>query len=531
MRQLVRSELACSAGPVRVGRQWLIHDHLLCSRRVYGGRCDGLTEAEIASELVAEPIRLGETPASRGDRLDNMKFRRRESRLNLESLRELATRRPDEAEEYLDAHPEEWGQLAEQAPHDAADILEALDESDAADLLSDLDTLTSAADVLDEMRPEAAADLIEEIPADEAALLIEAMETDQAADLLGALETDQREAVLDALAEEATTEVMELLSYAPDTAGGMMTTEVASLPVGLTAGEAVEALRRMHERLGSNLSYVYVVDEARRLLGVVSFRDLVFSRPGDGLDEVMVPEPVHVDTGADRQIVADLVQRHRLMAVPVLGPDDALVGMVRFEEAMEAATAEATEDIAVSFGAGAEENPFTPIPLSIRRRLPWISFNLVIGILLALVIEPFRETIEDFPVLAALMPMVALLGGNSGAQSVAVIIRAMAVGELPAGRAGRAIRREFMVGAVNGIVIATLAAIASGVVAQDAAVGTVIFIAVLANLLVAGVAGAGIPVLLRRLGLDPALASNIFLTMITDLVGFGGFLLTASLLL
>jgi len=249
------------------------------------------------------------------------------------------------------------------------------------------------------------------------------------------------------------------------------------------------------------------------------------------LDEVMVPEPVHVDTGADRQIVADLVQRHRLMAVPVLGPDDALVGMVRFEEAMEAATAEATEDIAVSFGAGAEENPFTPIPLSIRRRLPWISFNLVIGILLALVIEPFRETIEDFPVLAALMPMVALLGGNSGAQSLAVIIRAMAVGELPAGRAGRAIRREFMVGAVNGIVIATLAAIASGVVAQDAAVGTVIFIAVLANLLVAGVAGAGIPVLLRRLGLDPALASNIFLTMITDLVGFGGFLLTASLLL
>ena len=129
------------------------------------------------------------------------------------------------------------------------------------------------------------------------------------------------------------------------------------------------------------------------------------------------------------------------------------------------------------------------------------------------------------------MPMVALLGGNSGAQSLAVVIRSMALGDLPSGRAARAIRREFLVGAANGLFIAILAAIAGGLVAGDPTVGIVIFVAVFANLLVAGVAGAGIPVLLRRLGLDPALASNIFLTMITDLVGFGGFLLTASILL
>jgi magnesium transporter len=364
-----------------------------------------------------------------------------------------------------------------------------------------------------------------------AAQLIEEMETDQAADLLGALEPDQRAAVIAALADDATTEVMELLAHPPDSAGGMMTTETASLPVGMTAGEAVEALRRLHDTLGSSLAYVYVVDDAEHLIGVVSLRDLFFARPGTALDEVMVRDPVSVSAATDREIVSDLVQRYRLHALPVVDDDGKLIGMVRFGEAMEAAAAEATEDIAVSVGAGAEESVFTPVSVSIQRRLPWIAVNLVAGLGIALVIEPFRETIEKETFLAALMPMVALLGGNSGAQSLAVVIRAMALGDLPSGRAGRAIRREFLVGAANGLVIATLAALAGGAVAGDAVVGVVIFVAVLANLLVAGVAGAGIPVLLRRFGLDPALASNIFLTMITDLVGFGGFLFTASVLL
>ena len=460
-----------------------------------------------------------------------MKFRLRRSRDAAATLRELAHRQPDAAEEYLDAHHVEWEELAQQTPHDAADILEAIDEEGAAELLADLDTVEAAADVLDEMRPEAAADVIEELSPASAARLIEEMETDQAADLLGALEPDQREAVINALPDRATDEVMELLAHPPDSAGGMMTTEIASLPIGITAGEAIEALRRLKDRLGSNLSYVYVVDEEGRLLGVMSFRDLFFARPGAGLDEVMVGDPVSVNAATDREIVAELVQRYRLLALPVVDDFGVLVGMVRFDEAMEAATAEATEDIAVSVGAGAEETVFTPIPVSIQRRLPWIAFNLLIGILIALTIEPFRETIEEVTVLAALMPMVALLGGNSGAQSLAVVIRAMAVGELPEGRVARAIRREFLVGAANGAVIAVLAAVAGGLVAGRAAVGVVIFVAVLANLVVAGVAGAGIPVLLRRLGLDPALASNIFLTMITDLVGFGGFLFTASLLL
>jgi magnesium transporter len=357
------------------------------------------------------------------------------------------------------------------------------------------------------------------------------METDQAVDLLGALEDEQRNAIIDALPVDAKAVILPLLAYPADTAGGMMTTDVASLPIGMTSGEAVEALRRMHEELGSNLAYVYVVDEEKQLRGVVSFRDLFFARPHTGMEEVMAHGPVAVRPDTDREVVAELIERYRLLAIPVTDSDQHLLGMVRFDEAMEAVREEIGEDLTQMVGAGAEETVFTPIPTSVRRRLPWITFNLFIGLMIAFAIDPFRETIQEHPIVAVLMPMVALLGGNSGAQSQAVIIRAMAIGDLPPGRAWRAVRREFAVGLINGSAMCVLAGLASALVSGNPTVGVVVGVAVFVSLAVAGLAGPGIPVIMRRVGLDPALASNIFLTMVTDLVGFTFFLMTATLLL
>jgi magnesium transporter len=445
-------------------------------------------------------------------------------------LRELARRTPEVAEQYLETHPEEWEAFAEATPENAADVLEALDEQPAAGLLSDL-SVGDAAEVLDEMRPEAAADLIEQLDADTAANLIREMSTDQAADMVGVLDEEVRAAVIDALDPEATEELTALLRYAPDTAGGLMTTEIAALPIGMPVGEAVEVLRLLHDELGSGLSYVYVTDDDEILRGVVSFRDLFFARPGQGLDEVMIHEPIAVTTDTDREVVAELIQRYHLLALPVTDDAGRLVGIVKFTEALEAAQAEATEDIAVMVGAGTEETVYTPVLRSARRRLPWITVNLVIGFVIATVIFQFEETIARDARLAAYMPMVALLAGNSGAQSLAVIIRAMAVGELPPGRAQRAVRREFLLGVLNGAAIAVLGGLGGTLLAQDVRIGIVIAVAVAVAFFVAGFAGAGIPVALRRLGQDPALASHIFLTMITDIVGFGGFLATATLLL
>lgn len=431
--------------------------------------------------------------------------------------------------EYLDTHAAEWETLAETDPHDAADILEALEEEDAAGLISDLDP-EEAADVLDEMHPGAGADLIEELLPGAAAELVGEMESDQAADLIGELEPEARRAILDELDPEDADRIVPLLAHAPDSAGGLMTTEVASLPIGLTTGEAFEALRRLHETI-ENLSYVYIVDEDRKLQGVLSFRDLAFSRPGHGLGQVMVPNPVRVRVDTDREVVSELIQRYNLFALPVVDYDETLLGIVKVEEAMAAAQTEATEDIAAMVGAGIEETVFTAVGHSVSKRLPWIVFNLFIGIVLSMVIGLFNDTIEDRAILAALMPMIALVGGNSGAQSLAVVIRAMAVGQLPAHRVPGLLRREVTVGLINGLVIATLAGLFGGLRAGDIDVAVVIFVAALANLIVAGLAGAGIPILLRRMGQDPALASNIFLTMVTDIVGFGGFLFTASILL
>ncbi len=456
------------------------------------------------------------------------------------TIRELARRRPDEAEDYLDTHHDIWEELAGGDPHEAADILEALDEEGAADLLQDLPA-DEAGDVLDEMHPEAAADVLEELTPQEAAALMSEMETDQAVDVIGALEAHDRTAVLSALDAETARDVERLLIYAADTAGGMMTTDVAALPSGMSCGEAIEHLRRLHAELGSNLRYVYVVDDRGRLLGVVPFRKLVFARPGTGIDEVMEAEIVTVRTDTDREEVAEQIQRYHLIAIPVVDARGVLVGMVKVSEAIEAILAEVGEDIAVMVGAGAEETVFTPVGRSVRRRLPWIFFNLIVGVLLAGMISRFESTLTTYAVLAAYMPTVALLAGNSGAQSVAVIIRSMAVGDLPPGRAARAIRREVAVGVIDGTVMAFTAAIIAALtltVFQAGAnsidpvdLGVIVFVSVWVAFLVAGLVGSGIPVVLRRVGQDPALASNIFLTMVTDIVGFTGFLITATILL
>jgi magnesium transporter len=456
------------------------------------------------------------------------------------TIRELARRKPDEAEDYLDSHHEAWEELAGDDPHDAADILEALDEEGAADLLQDL-PVDEAGDVLDEMHPEAAADVLQELLPKEAAALVSEMETDQAVDVIGAFDAEERTAILSALDSTTATEVERLLIYAADSAGGMMTTDVAALPVGMSSGAAIEELRQLHDDLGSNLRYLYVVDDDHRLLGVVPFRKLVFAAPGTGLDDLMETNIVSVRTDTDREQVAEEIQRYHLIAIPVVDAAGVLVGMVKVSEAIEAILAEISEDITAMVGAGVEETVFTPVTRSVRRRLPWIFFNLMVGIFLAGIISRFEPTLATYAVLAAYMPTVALLAGNSGAQSLAVIIRSMAVGDLPRGRAPRAVRREVAIGLIDGTVMAVTTALVAAMTVTAFQLGTdavspgqiavIVFIAVWISFLVAGLVGSGIPVVLRRLGQDPALASNIFLTMITDIVGFTSFLVTATLLL
>ena len=467
-----------------------------------------------------------------------MKLRPRRPREVAQLLRRRARTAPREVEEYLDTHGEEWSAIAEADPHDAADILEELGEDAATDLLAELDP-DDAAEVLEEMQDDLAADILEELDPETAADFLQEMPADEAADLVAALDPEAREGILEAMDDPAEADVRRLLAYPHDSAGGLMTTEVAILPVGMTAGEAIERVRQINEEL-KDLSYVYIVDDEHRLVGVLSFRDLVFKRPGVGLEEVMIPNPVAVSAYADREEAADLTQRYHLFSIPVVDDQGRLLGMVTNEELIEAIQSEASEDFAVATGAGARETVFTAALGSVRMRFPWLSLNLVMALVVAYAIEQQTGVISREPVLAALMPIIATLGGNGGFQSLAVVIRSLATDDIPRSQVAQVIGRQFSVGLLNGLILGVLAgSLTMFLLGTEvfAAVGSPIEIAVIValaafgNVAVAGLAGASIPLILRRLGADPAQASSIFLTMVTDLVGFGGFLLVAAALL
>ncbi len=467
-----------------------------------------------------------------------MKSRPRRPREVAQMLRRRARLAPREVEEYLDTHTEEWSAIVEADPHDAADILEELGEDAATDLLAHLDP-DDAAEVLEEMHDNLAADILEELDPERAADFLEEMPADEAADVMAALEPDARAGIFDAMEDPAEADVRRLLAYPPDSAGGLMTTEVAKLPVGMTAGEAIERVRQMNEEL-DDLSYVYIVDDEDALVGVLSFRDLVFKRPGVGLEEAMIHNPVAVSPFADREEAAELTNRYHLFSIPVVDDRNRLLGMVTNEEVIEAIQMEATEDFAVATGAGAEETVFTSALSSVRMRIPWLSLNLVMALLVAFAVERQTGIISQEPVLAALMPVIALLGGNGGFQSLAVVIRSLATDDVPRSQVLQVIGRQFSVGLMNGLILGVLSGalamflLNTGVFESQgsgAKIAAVVALAAFGNVAVAGLAGASIPLLLRKLGADPAQASSIFLTLITDLVGFGGFLLVAAALL
>lgn len=467
-----------------------------------------------------------------------MKFSLRRPRELARQLRVAARRHPEEVSEYLDDNYETWAAIAEATPGDAADILEALPDETAGELFIELED-EQAASVLEELRDDLAADFLLVLEPEAAARVLEEMAVEEAVDILEQLDPDEREPILRAAEPLVRSEIRRLLRYAPDSAGGLMTTDIARLPLGMTSGEAIERIRQLHDEL-EDLSYVYIVDEMGRLEGVLSFRDLVFNRPGVGLDEVMVRNPIHVDVNTDREVVADLVQRYHLFGLPVVDEAGRLQGMVTHESVVESVQEEASEDFATAVGAGAEETVYTEIRVSVRNRLPWLVVNLVLSLGVAFVIEAQTGVISRVPVLAALMPVIALLGGNGGSQSLAVVIRGLARDELPGSRSAEVIGRQALIGVLNGAAVAVfasgaaLALIETGVFSSEAAstrVALVVAIGALANLSIATTVGTAIPLIMRRIGLDPALAATIFLTLITDLVGFGGFLIVASVLL
>ena len=419
-----------------------------------------------------------------------------------EAVRALLTLHPaDQADVVLDAKGEERGAL-----------LEAMDAA-------------AVAPVLEELEPEDAAEVARLLAPEDVASALDELAPDVAADILHALPSDQAEAALAGMSEAE--EVIPLLQYPDETAGGLMS-RVSGARADATAEMALDLLRLMASEERGATNVVFAVDDDGRPVGYVSIRRIALARPRALVADLMRPLQASVDTGADQEECARLVERYDLSELAVTNASGALVGVIDAEDLRDVAVAEASEDMFRMAGMG-KERPLSSFRRSVRSRAPWLVLNLLTTFVAAGVISMFESTIARVAALAVFLPVVAGQGGIGGTQTLTLAVRGMALGEIGARRGRRLLVREAALGVFNGAFLGALVALGAALWQGSPLLGLILGLAMFGNMIVAGVVGAGVPLALRRLGQDPAVSSAVVVTTATDVMGFLLFLGLATL--
>lgn len=416
-------------------------------------------------------------------------------------------------------------------PADLADHLEHLSPERRMDALRQMAT-EDAADALAELDGNLAADVLENMDASEAAQILAEMDPDDAADVLDDLDVMRRDAVLEQMTQEDSEELRHLLHFDPDSAAGIMNTELILLEESMTVDEAIAHIR--HEMMEEKESpyYGYVVDDHEILTGVLSLRDLMLARPGTLIGDAAAGQNVvSVTWDTDKGEVANLLSHYNYLAMPVVDYEGHIMGVVTYDDIMDIIHEEASADMLGMVGADPEETCDTPWHESVAKRLPWLVVNLLNSALSASVVYMFEGTIAQMAILAVLMPMVANQAGNTGQQALAVMIRQLSRDRFDHKKAWLAVLREGKIGLATGIVMAIISCLGVWWFTDNRMIGMVMGGAILCDMLLGAIAGGSIPLIFRWLGRDPAQASSIFLTTLTDGAGFFIFLGLASWLL
>ncbi len=416
--------------------------------------------------------------------------------------------------------------VEQQEAADAADTLETLPEEEAAEVLEQMDD-QSAAEALAEMQaPLAVRVLEEEIDEDisYAAKLIELMAPDDAADLLQEIGESYREEVLAAMPLAIATKLRELIGYDPETAGGLMTIDYLVLNNDLSVAKAVDRLRA--QDLPKVVQHLLVVGADNRVVGAVGLRDLVLGQPDQSLSEIMNPTVKAVRPEVDREEVAREFDRYDYSMLPVIDLDDRLIGIVTVDDVIDIIRAEQTEDVQKTVGAGAQEAVYSGVMEKFRGRFPWLMVSLVMMVPTAWIILGFEDLIRQAPILAMLMPVIAAIVGNAGHQALAVTQRGLVLEEVRRERILPLLVREWTVGLMTGFVLGAIILLGVGLLSLGSTsaswlLGAVTGVGTMVAMSVGTLFGSLIPMLMKRLGFDPAQSSAIFLIMITDAVSFG----------
>jgi magnesium transporter len=422
--------------------------------------------------------------------------------------------------------------LQKQHPADLAQLfseLPAKDRHSAFALLVERNSRL-AMEALSELEPEAGAVLLADRSAEEIVKLTQELPSDDAAAIIDYLPEQLSAAVLELIQKRpAGADVGDLLEYEEQTAGRIMNPKVFALSEDMTAGEAITALQAARDV--EMVFYLYVIDARRHLVGVISLRRLLLVSPTTPLKRIMTTDIISVRADMDQEEVARQVASYNLLAIPVVDEENKLVGVITVDDVIDVIKDEATEDVYRLAGVSSDDRVFTSPTDSLRKRLPWLMVNLATAFLAASVVALFSSSIGYLPMLAVLMPVVAGMGGNAATQTLTVIVRGIALGELTWGNTRKALLKEAAVGIGNGLACGLVSGLIVLIFKGDPILGLVLGLAMVVNMFIAATAGTLIPLTLRALKVDPALASSVFITTLTDMFGFFSFLGLATVFL
>lgn len=403
-------------------------------------------------------------------------------------------------------------------PEDIADIVEELNDRQKVKLLLVLaDDI--AAQVVNSLEDEKRYDLLRLLPKEKTLAIIRALSTHELADIGSSLKEDERKEFLRLIPKKQKAEVRDLLGYKKDSAGSLMSTDYIRVSTDDTVSAVLRRVRKAITKT-QGLHYFYAVDQNNKFVGTVSLRTLIASPGKTKISEIMSKRVIYVYADTDQEEAAQLMKKYNFLALPVVSSKRELLGIILSDDLLDILEEEATEDIYRQVGLNVEESPLSPLTSSLKRRVPWLIANLLTAFLAVLTVTFFEGTIVKVAILAAFMPIIAGHGGNTGTQTTTIMVRGLALGEITPADAFRVASKGIGFGMIYGILAGIITALLAFILSDNLWLSLVVFTAMLGNVIIAAVVGSIIPLAMKAIKVDPALASAVWLTTFTDAVGF-----------
>jgi len=406
--------------------------------------------------------------------------------------------------------------ITEMRPADVADLIEHLAADERIAIFQLLEP-EGAGDVLIEIEPPVQERILKDLDSKAISDIVTELDSDDAADLVGDLPADRAKEVIDAVDDHVSEELEKLLPFPDDTAGGLMALEFVAVKADVTVGDAIKTIREEGREV-ENLYYIWVTDDFQRLVGVISLKDLVLEPEDRKVSEIMNPDVISVGVDTDQEEVANIVRRYDLVNIPVVDDYSRLVGRITHDDIIDVIEEEIDEDMSLMAGVIDQEvTEESSIKIS-RARLPWLIAALFGGVFAAVVINQFEASLQTMISLSFFFPVVMAMGGNTGIQAATVVVRGLATGDIGLVNIGKRLWMELRVALINGIICGGILGLIVGFWVGDYRLGIIVNTALFLIIVLSGIIGAAIPLALKRLNVDPALAAGPFVTTSNDIL-------------